>query len=71
MSDRSLLIARKQEVRRQIERLQRQLAQLQSLGDEKLPLAKSSPRKARALEDQLERLMAIEMNLRLEIDRSR
>lgn len=65
MNDRAQLIARKQEVRRQIERLRRQLEQVRSQGD------KASQRRVRSLEDQLERLMATEMNLRLAIDRSR
>lgn len=63
MADRETLIARKQMVRRQIERVQRELAQ-----------AETSPRpdqrRLRKLQDQLDRLMGEEYTLRLQIDRS-
>ncbi len=63
MADKESLIARKLAVRREIERVQREMAQ-----------ARVSPRteqrRIRKLETQLERLMAEEAALRLEIDRS-
>ncbi len=64
MSDRFALIARKQEVRRQIEQVRRQLEREQ---------AQASPKQRRIgqLETQLEQLMAEEYNLRLQIDQSK
>ncbi len=63
MAAKESLIARKLAVRREIERVQREMAQ-----------ARVSPhteqRRIRRLETQLERLMAEESALRLEIDRS-
>lgn len=63
MSNREALIARKQEVRRQIERAQRQLTSLRVS-------PKPRHREVRKLEDELERLMAEESTLRVEIDQS-
>ena len=64
MSDRFGLIARKQEIRRQIEQIRRQLAREQ---------AQVTPqqRRIRQWETQLEQLMAEEYNLRLRIDQSK
>lgn len=64
MADREELIARKQEVRRQIVRLQRDLTHLQQANP-------PNDHRIRTLQEQLERLMAQEYNLRLQIDRSR
>jgi hypothetical protein len=63
MPDREALIARKQEVRRQIERAQRALAQARAA-------TPANSRRVRTLEAQVERLMAEEYTLRLAIDRS-
>ena len=67
--DRSDLIARKQEVRRQIERVNRQLDT-----ENNAERAAADPRRDRRqiaqLEQQLQTLMAEEYALRLEIDRS-
>jgi hypothetical protein len=62
--DRAILIARKQSVRQQIERCQRQLEQMRQA---------QSPdaRRIRTLENDLERLMSEEYMLRLAIDRQR
>jgi chromosome segregation ATPase len=60
--EREELIARKQAVRREIERYQRALAQAQAA-------TPPAPRRIRDLEAQLERLMAEEYTLRLAIDR--
>lgn len=62
--DRETLIARKQSVRQQIERCQRQLEQLRQTQP---PNAK----RIRTLETDLERLMGEEYTLRLAIDRQR
>lgn len=63
MTDRDQLIARKNDVRRQIERLRRQLAQEQVQ-------PRPSARRVRQLQEQLDRLMAEEHELRLAIDSS-
>lgn len=63
MSDRATLIARKNTVRREIERVQRELAQAQVM-------PRTEQRRIRKLQDQLERLMAEEYTLRQEIDRA-
>ena len=64
MADQAALIARKQEVRRRIEQLRRRLER------ERL---KSPPIKGqiRKVENELERWMAEEYNLRVAIDRTR
>lgn len=62
--ERDSLIARKQNVRQQIERCQRQLEQLRQTQP---PHA----RRIRTLEADLERLMGEEYTLRLAIDRQR
>ena len=62
--DRESLIARKQSVRQQIERCQRQLEQLRQAQP-------SDARRIRTLEADLERLMGEEYTLRLAIDRQR
>jgi chromosome segregation ATPase len=64
MPDRFALIARKQEIRRQIEALRRQLAQ-----EESRP--QPNRRKLDQIERRLEGLMAEEYNLRLAIDQQR
>jgi len=64
MSDRFALIARKQEVQRQIEQARRRLER------EQLLLRTVNPRLIGQLETQLEQLMAEEYNLRLKIDQS-
>jgi len=63
--DRFALIARKQEVRRQIERVNRQLEAERNAAD-----PKRNRRRIAQLEQQLQTLMAEEYALRLEIDRS-
>lgn len=63
--DRFALIARKQEVRRQIERVNRQLEAERNAAD-----PKRNRRHIAQLEQQLQTLMAEEYALRLEIDRS-
>jgi hypothetical protein len=69
MSDRFALIARKQEVQRQIEQARRRLEREQLL----LSTANRSPNRRRIsqLESQLEQLMAEESSLRLKIDQSK
>jgi len=69
MSDRFALIARKQEVQRQIEQARRRLEREQLL----LPTVNRPPNRRRIshLESQLEQLMAEEYNLRLKIDQSK
>jgi prefoldin subunit 5 len=62
--DRESLIARKQSVRQQIERCQRQLEQLRQAQP-------PNTRRIRTLEADLERLMGEEYTLRLAIDRQR
>lgn len=64
MADRYQLIARKQEVRRQIERLQRELEALRA------QVGRGQQRRVARLEGELERLMAEEYQLRMAIDRS-
>lgn len=65
MTEKAALIARKHDVIAQIERLRRQLASEEQR-------ASSANKKRRAqLQHQLERLMAEEYRLRLQIDRSR
>lgn len=63
--DRIALIARKQEVRRQIERVNRQLEAARGVAD-----PKQDRRRIARLEQQLQALMAEEYSLRLAIDRS-
>jgi hypothetical protein len=64
--DRFALIARKQEVRRQLERVNRQLEAARNAAD---PVR--DRRRIAQLEQQLQTLMAEEYALRLAIDRSR
>ena len=63
--DRQALIARKHEVRRRLERAQRELEQLQTL-----PPTSRTRRRIDARQRQLEQLMAEEYALRLAIDRA-
>jgi chromosome segregation ATPase len=63
MSSREELIARKHEVRRRIEAAQRQLSTLRVS-------PKPRHREVRKLEEEIERLMAEESSLRVEIDQS-
>jgi len=63
MADRFALIARKQEVRRRLEALQRQLDHERT----KSPLL---PRRIQQLEQQVDRLMAEEYQLRVAIDQA-
>lgn len=63
MADRFTLIARKQEVRRQLETLQRQL-------EYERTKPQPTPRRLAQLERQLEQLMAEEANLRIAIDQA-
>jgi hypothetical protein len=63
--NRDVLIARKQEVRRLLEQMQRELARL-----EEQPVTWRTRRLRRKLESQIERLMAEEYALRLAIDRA-
>ena len=64
MSNRDMLIARKQEVRRRIERLVREVEAVRQAQPS------SPPRRLRRMERELERLMAEETTLRQVIDRS-
>jgi phosphotransacetylase len=64
--DRFALIARKQEVRRQLERVNRQLEAARNAAD-----PERDRRRIAQLEQQLQTLMAEEYALRLAIDRSR
>ncbi|MCX6045198.1 MAG: hypothetical protein NT075_08795 [Chloroflexi bacterium] len=64
MSDRFALIARKQEVRRQIEHIRRHWEREQR----QLPV---NARRLNQLATQLEQLMAEEYNLRIKIDQSK
>lgn len=64
MSDRFALIARKQEVRRQIEQIRRHWEREQT----QLPV---NARRLNQLATQLEQLMAEEYNLRIKIDQSK
>jgi hypothetical protein len=63
--DRFALIARKQEVRRQLERINRQLEAARDAAD-----PERDRRRIAQLEQQSQTLMAEEYALRLEIDRS-
>ncbi len=63
--DRESLIARKHEVRRQIERAQAALAQLENAAG-----PQRDRRRIAQLQNQIERLMAEEFNLRLAIDQA-
>ncbi len=63
MTDRATLIAHKETVRQQIERARRDLAR------EEMRAAPSA-RRIQQLQEQIERLMADEFNLRIAIDRS-
>jgi hypothetical protein len=63
--DRSALIARKQEVRRQLERAQAALNLLEHAAD-----PKRNQRRITQLQQQVERLAAEEYSLRLAIDRT-
>ena len=63
--DRQALIARKHEVRRRLERAQRDLERLQAL-----PSTLRTRRRIRDLQQEIDRLMAEEHTLRLAIDRS-
>ena len=64
--DRESLIARKQEVRRQLERAQASLAELENAAG-----PKQDRRRMAQLQNQIERLMAEEFNLRLAIDQAK
>jgi hypothetical protein len=64
MSNREALIAHKQAVRRQIERLVREIEIA------RVAQPPALPRRLRRMEQELERLMAEETTLRLAIDRS-
>jgi hypothetical protein len=63
--ERPALIARKQEVRRQLEQAQRALIQMQAR-----PSTWRTRRQIHSLQSQIERLMAEEHALRLAIDRA-
>ena len=63
--DRESLIARKQEVRRQLERAQALLVELENAAG-----PKQDRRRITQLQNQIERLMAEEFNLRLAIDQA-
>ncbi len=65
MSSRFELIARKNEVIARINRLQRELSQEQSKGEN------ASSRRISNLQDELDKLQAEEYRLRLAIDRSK
>ena len=64
--DRESLIARKQEVRRQLERAQASLAELENAAG-----PTQDRRRITQLQNQIERLMAEEFNLRLAIDQAK
>jgi cell division protein FtsB len=64
MSEREMLIARKQQVRRELERAQRELETLRERPN-------PPDREIAQLENQVEQLMAEEFNLRVAIDQSR
>jgi hypothetical protein len=64
--DREALIARKQEVRRELERAQADLGQLESAAG-----PKQDRRRIAQLHNRIDHLMAEEFNLRLAIDQSR
>ena len=63
--DRESLIARKHEVRRQLERAQASLTQLENAAG-----PKQDRRRFAQLQNQIDRLMAEEFNLRLAIDQA-
>jgi hypothetical protein len=63
--DRESLIARKQEVRRQLERAQEALVELENAAG-----PKQDRRRIVQLQKQIDRLMAEEFNLRLAIDQA-
>lgn len=63
MTDRAELIARKETVRRQIERARRDLLHEETR-------ASPASRRVQQLQQQIEQLMAEEFNLRVAIDRS-
>lgn len=63
--DRAALIARKQEVRRQLQRAEAALLALENAAD-----PKRDRRRIAKLQQQIEQLMAEEHSLRLAIDRS-
>ena len=63
--DRESLIARKHEVRRQLERAQAALAQLENAAG-----PKQDRRRIAQLQNQIDRLMAEEFSLRLAIDQA-
>jgi len=63
--ERQALIARKHEVRRRLERAQRELERLQAL-----PSTWRTRRRIGGLQQEIDRLMAEEHTLRLAIDRS-
>lgn len=63
--DREVLIARKHEVHRQLERAQAALAQIENAAG-----PKRDRRRIAQLQNQVDRLMAEEFNLRLAIDQS-
>lgn len=63
MTDRNTLIVRKQEVRRRLEALQRQL-------DHERTKPRPNQRRINQLERQAEQLMAEESNLRIAIDQT-
>ena len=63
--DRESLIARKREVRRELERAQAALAQLENAAG-----PKQDRRRIAQLQNQIDRLMAEEFNLRLAIDQA-
>lgn len=64
MADRAALIARKQQLRREIERAQRELDRARA------SVPPITGRAVRRLEDQLERLMGEEYSLRIAIDQA-
>ena len=64
MNDRESLIARKQEVLRELTRARRQLEAVQQSGD------RHQRQRANELEGEIERLMAEEYRLRIAIDRA-
>jgi hypothetical protein len=68
--DRTALIARKQEVRRQIERAQAELARREAAAHENAADPKRDRRRIALLQQQIEQWMAEEYNLRLAIDRA-
>ena len=65
MNDRESLIARKQEVLRELTRARRQLEAVQQSGN------RHQRQQAKALEGEIERLMAEEYRLRIAIDRAK